>query len=451
MRNAIDIDRLERAGGGLAVVGLATGAIAGFGASLAGGVVAAPFSAVDATLLAAIFTAAYIAIAERDDLFRPLLPAALAAIAIAGPAAWLAAERASLGAGAAPFPTVFWAALGGPLVFVILTSLAKAALQAPNGARYSAFFVHATAAPVVLGLVAAFAAIAALFLASIGALGAPAAAGVDLTRISAPAVAYPAIGGALGLLYGVIRGQWAFLGALRFAILWACRAFAPIAALLAVAFAIAVGLGAVAPPAPGATLAAAIGCAVVFNGVYQNGLGTRGALARIAADVLALAGLAFAVLAATGFWAVIAASGAGPAQIVGFALAAVASLHFAFYAFALLTELRPRANEWAPAIRPANVAMAAVWAATLTALATPAANLWALSADSHARALADARTTPDDIDFDRLSASFGRYGERVAARHAPTPNPLTSTPHPAAVNGPSVNDLPLVAPTDPED
>jgi hypothetical protein len=98
------------------------------------------------------------------------------------------------------------------------------------------------------------------------------------------------------------------------------------------------------------------------------------------------------------------------------AITGVVAAYSIVAAIAIVSELNWRARRWMAPVAPLNTMMAASWIVVLTALATPIANPWAISAQSQYQRLADGRVSAEEFDYGYLRFSLGRYGEDALDR-----------------------------------
>ena len=368
--------------------------------------------------------ATFLMLAETDR----LLKTAGAALLIAGflmlPDYLMAKVVADKTDNLSAFPSLFWFMASRGLVVYLLIVLAKAALTEGPRLHYRAVFLHGLTVPLIFSGAKLFAGLALLLLFAWAAL----LKSMDIHFFSrlfqAPWFIFPFLGGIGGLSLTMMRGQQAALGALRFVLLLFCRIAMPITALFTATFLIVLltnGLGPIFErPYPAALMTGlAFAGMLIFNGVYQNGEGGPPPLWLRLSVLVALVGFpVYAGLAVHALQLRIEDYGLTPPRIGGLVVSGLAAAYSVVCLAGLASELNWRARRWMAPVGPLNIAMAALWVVALTAMATPLANLWAISADSQYRRIAEARVPAADFDFGYLRFELGKHGEKALDRMA---------------------------------
>jgi hypothetical protein len=375
------------------------------------------------TVLASIaaFAAALLLLAERGARMRAIFPAAIIAAILAFPSYFLlqASDPAS---NLERFPTAFWFAAGAPIAAYLMTTLAKAALLDGAPPPYSAVFFHGLTLPLIFIGAAFFALLAFILIFSWAAL--LRAMNVDFFHylFQEPWFMLPFFGAVGGLSIAMMRGLESVLGALRFLLLLFCRIAMPITAVFSLTLIAVLAVNGAEPifeqEYPGAMmLALAFAGMLIFNGVYQNGEGgPPPAWLRISSIVALLTIPIYAGLAAYAFGLRIGEYGLTPARMIGAAMNGLAALYSIVCLAGVLTELNWNGRRWMPLVAPLNTLMAVIWIGVFVALASPAANPWALSAASQEQRLERGKVAAAEFDYGYLRFSLGRYGEAALER-----------------------------------
>lgn len=373
--------------------------------------------------LAAIgsFAAALLLLAEAGALARAIAPATGIA-AVLGLTTWSILSVGGSDPDLTPWPRAFWILAGMPLSGYLMTTLAKAAILDKVPPKYSAVFFHGLTVPIIAAGAEFFAMLSlVLIYAWAGLLK---SLDVDFFHrlFQEPWFVLPFVGAVGGLAIALIRGLDSTLGGLRFVLLLLARILMPITAVFSLTFvAVLLMKGAdqvFATPYPGAAMIAlAFAGMLIFNGVYQNGEGEPPpAWLRIATIVSLLTFPVYAGLAAYAFWIRIGEYGLTPPRIIGLAVDALAALYIVVCAAGLLTEPNWTGKRWMPLVAPLNTLMAVVWVATLLLLASPALNMWAVSAASQEARLVERRVDAAKFDFGYLRFELGDYGRAALQR-----------------------------------
>jgi len=160
-------------------------------------------------------------------------------------------------------------------------------------------------------------------------------------------------------------------------------------------------------------LVAAAALAVLVNAVYQDGEGdeARPAVLRWSARAAAVLLVPIVGLAIYGLMLRIGQHGLSPDRIVAGAIAAVAAVLAAGYAFAAV-----RPGEWMKPVGLTNVAAACVGLVLLASLFSPIADPARLSVNSQMARLERGEITPDEFDYAFLRFDGGRWGAAALQR-----------------------------------
>jgi hypothetical protein len=378
--------------------------------------------AVTAILFVASFSAGWLLLSERTRFIAPVLPAALVAALIAGPAYWLNSALIAHPGTLNEFPAFFWMGVGAPLSAYLAISLLKAALETGAPPRYASVFFHGLTLPLIAGGAFIFALLAMALLFAWASLLKSLDVEFFVRLFGEPAFFMPFIGAIGGVSIAMIRGQRGVLGALRYMKLLFARIAMPIMALFTLTLLIVLAIkgpsAVYATEYPGAMmLTLAFAGMLIFNGVYQNGEGGPPPLWLRLATLIALVGFpVYSGLATHAFFIRVGEYGLTPPRIVGFAVSALAFAYSLVCIAGLLSEIRWRAERWMRPVAPLNMAMALVWIATLTLLASPVFNLWAMSARSQEMRVRSGAVAPEKFDFGYLKFELGPWGARALER-----------------------------------
>lgn len=417
----------ERKGPGFALFGLAVGATAGLAGyavvELWADRVADERGPLTTFAFLAVFTAAFLLLAERGRIGRAVAPALAIAGALAVPT-WFMLGASSPEAELNEFPVRFWFLIGGPLAAYVMTTLAKAALEDRIPPGYSAVFFHGLTLPLIYAGASLFAVLAILLLFAWAAL--LRAMNVDLFHdiFQEAWFILPFSGAVGGAAITMMRGLESVLGALRFILLLFCRIAMPITAVFSLTFLLVLATNGPAPifdkPYPAAImLALAFAGMLIFNGVYQNGEGgPPPAWLRLSSIAALLVFPVYAGLAVWAFWLRIGDYGLTPPRVIGLFLSGLAAAYSLVCLAGLATELRWRSERWMPLAGRFNVVMAGAWALVLILLATPLLDPWAISAKSQEQLLRQSRISPEEFDFGYLRFELGAHGARALERLA---------------------------------
>jgi hypothetical protein len=322
------------------------------------------------------------------------------------------------------WPRFFWILAGMPIAGYLMTTLAKAALAGGYSTRYAAVFFHGLTLPIISAGAAFFAGLSLIVIYAWAGLLKSFDVGFFHRLFQEPWFILTFIGAVCGLSIGLIRGLDSTLGGLRFLFLLLARILIPITAVISLTFVCVLAVKGTAPifasPYPGALMIAlAFVGMLAFNGVYQNGEGEPPpAWLRLSTIVTLAAFPVYSGLAAYAFWLRIADYGLTPPRIIGLAVEGLAILYVIVCAAGLLTEFNWRAKRWMPLVAPLNMMMAVAWIAALVLLASPALNMWALSAQSQERRLLEGRVSAVAFDYGYLRFQLGDYGRAALRRLA---------------------------------
>lgn len=369
-----------------------------------------------------LFSAGWLLLAERRDILRPILPAALIAAILAAPTLRLAGLEADFRHNADEFPILFWRAAAAPLSFYILLTLAKAILETGAPPKYRSVFFHGVTLPLIGAGAMLFAGLALVLLFAWAALLKQMDVDYFSKLFDEAWFILPFLGAIGGLSIAMIRGQQAVLGALRFIVLLFARIAIPIMAVFSATFLIVLAVnGADAifdrAYAGGIMLGLAFAGMLIFNGVYQNGEGAPPPWWLRLSTIVAIAVFPiYAGLAATAFYLRVDQYGLTPARIAGLAMNGLAFAYSFVLIAGLVAEFNWKGRRWMPPVASLNTAMATLWVATLLALSSPLLNSWAISAKSQERVLLSGRVAAKDFDFGFLRFRLGAPGEAALAR-----------------------------------
>lgn len=413
----------ENAGKGLALPGLIVGLLTGLAVY---GVVeywidGAEDEPLPFTVLFFIITAAaaYLLLAETDRLMKAAGGALIIAALLILPDYYMAGAAGDETKNLSNFPPVFWFLVSRGLVAYLLVTLVKSAIEAGAPPPYREVFFHGLTLPLIAGGAKVFAGLALVLLFAWARLLKEMDVEFFNQLFQEPWFILPFLGAVGGLSIAMMRGQQAVLSALRFILLLFCRIVMPITAVFTVTLLIVLatkGTGAVFErPYPGGIM---IGLALIgmliFNGVYQNGeSGPPPAWLRLSSLVTLVGFPVYTGLAFTALMLRIGEYGLTPPRIAGLAVAGLVAAYSIVCVAGLFSELNWRARRWMTSVAPLNTAMAALWIVVLTALATPLANPWALSAKSQYARLAHERVSAETFDFGYLHFELGRYGDKA--------------------------------------
>ncbi|MEZ5895588.1 MAG: DUF4153 domain-containing protein [Parvularculaceae bacterium] len=368
------------------------------------------------------FAAGWLLLAERRDFLRPIIPAAMISLVLAGPTYWLTSHMNGGVTELSGFPLFFWFGVAGPLAAFLLAALAKASLDSGAPPKYTSLFFHGLTLPLIAVGAEIFAGLALVLLYAWAML--LKSMGVDFFQqfFDQAYFTMPFLGAIGGLAIAMIRGQQAVLGALRFIALLLARILMPIMALCSLTFIAVLAIKGAGPifdkPYPGGMmLGLAFAGMLVFNGVYQNGEGGAPPLwLRLATLITIAAFPVYAGLAAYAFWIRIGEYGLTPPRIAGLAMNTLAFAYSIVCLAGLLSELNWRAKRWMPLVAPFNTLMAVVWVVVLVAVSSPLINVWALSAKSQEARLMSGAADADEFDFGYLRFELGEYGAAALDR-----------------------------------
>jgi len=364
-------------------------------------------------------SAAYLLLAEANQLLKALAGALIIAAILAGPDYFVVGAAGDTAMNLASFPTYFWFFLSRGLAAYLLVTLFKASQD--NGAPppYNGVFFHGITIPLIAFGAKIFAGLALILLFVWARLLKEMGVNYFNTLFQEPWFILPFLGAIGGLSIAMMRGQQAVLGALRYILLLFCRIAMPITAVFTVTFLIVLAVNGASAvfdrPYPGGVM---IGLAfagmLTFNGVYQNGEGGPPPLWLRLSTIVALIGFPiYTTIALWAFWMRIGDYGLTPPRITGLAITFLAAAYSIVCIAGLLTELNWRAKRWMPLVAPLNTAMAALWVIFLVILASPLANPWAISAKSQYARIAEQRTPADEFDFGYLHFKLGKYGDKA--------------------------------------
>ena len=375
-------------------------------------------------LFAVTASAAFLMLAEADRVLKAAGAAALIAGFLILPDYLMAQAGGDETDNLSTFPTLFWFLASRGLVVYLLIVLAKAAMTAGGRPPYRAVFLHGLTVPLIFGGAALFAGLALLLLFAWAALLKSMDVHFFNRLFQEPWFIFPFLGGIGGLSLTMMRGLETALGALRFVLLLFCRIAMPITALFTATFLIVLlanGLGPIFErPYPAALMTGlAFAGMLIFNGVYQNGEGGPPPLwLRISALVALIGFPVYAGLAVHALQLRIDDYGLTPPRVAGLAVSGLAAAYSLVCLAGLASEFNWRAKRWMAPTAPLNIAMAVLWIAALTAMATPLANLWAISAESQYRRIAEARVPAAEFDFGYMRFELGKHGEKALDRMA---------------------------------
>jgi hypothetical protein len=428
----------EDVGKGLAFLGLAVGLLTG---AAVYGVVEYWIDAADANALAApvsvllfIVTAAaaFLLLAEQGGLARAcaggLLIAALLILPdyfMAGGGltilfdAYVAGKGVNRPDNLSSFPPTFWFLLGRSVVAYLLVALVKASFDAGFPPRYARVFFYGLTLPLIAAGAGLFAGLALVLLFAWASLLNEMDVDFFIELFEKPWFILPFLGGVGGLSVAMMRGQEAVLGALRYILLLFSRIVMPITAIFTITFLVVLavnGAGAVFDrPYPAFwMIGLALVSMLIFHGVYQNGESGPPPLWLRLSTLAALLGMP--VYTSLAFYALmlrVDEYGLTPPRMAGMAVTGVVAAYSIVAVVAIVSELNWRARRWMAPVAPMNTVMIALWILVLTALATPLANPWEISAQSQYRRLAENRASAEDFDYGYLRFELGRYGEKT--------------------------------------
>ena len=323
-----------------------------------------------------------------------------------------------------PWPRLFWILAGMPIAGYLMTTLAKAALAGEFSTRYSAVFFHGLTLPIISAGAAFFAGLALVLIYAWAGLLKSFEVDFFHRLFQEPWFVLTFVGAVSGLSIGLISGLESMLGGLRFLLLLLARVLIPVAAVFSLTFVLVLAIKGTAPifstPYPSAVMMAlAFSSMLVFNGVYQTGEGEAPPFWLRISTLVTLAVIpVYSGLAVYAFWLRIAEYGLTPPRIIGLGVNALAALYVPVCAVALISEMNWGTKRWMPLVAPLNVVMAFAWIAGLVFLASPALNLWTLSAQSQERRLIEGRVNVDAFDFSYLRFHLGAYGRAALKRLA---------------------------------
>jgi hypothetical protein len=423
---AADASALSESGRGLTLLSLAVGLVTGgalyFIADRWIDDEAVSTFAVTAILFVGSFSAGWLLLSERSRFLSPILPAALVAALIAGPAYWLIGAQEAHPELLNDFPGFFWLGVGAPVAAYLSIVLIKAALETGVPPRYSSVFFHGLTLPLIAGGALVFAMLAIALLFAWAALLKTLEVEFFERLFNEPAFFMPFIGAIGGVSIAMIRGQRSVLGALRYILLLFARIAMPIMALFTLTLLIVLAIkgpsAVYATEYPGGMmLMLAFAGMLIFNGVYQNGEGGSPPLWLRIATLVALVGFpVYSGLATHAFFIRVGEYGLTPPRIIGLAVSALAFAYALVCVAGLLSEFRWRAPRWMAPIAALNMAMALLCIATLTLLASPVLNLWAMSARSQELRVISGAIAPEKFDFGYLKFELGPWGARALDR-----------------------------------
>ncbi len=405
------------------LVGLATGG-AVYGIIEVWGDSARP-AAVPVTLMQSVttFAAGWLLLAGRGRILAAILPAAVIAGVLAAPT-WFFASIDKGGAGAEfdTFPVFFWAFAAAPLVFYLMLTLAKSALESGAPPKYASVFFHGLTLPLIGGGAQLFAGLSLVLLYAWAALLKQMDVPFFSELFDEPWFILPFLGAIGGLSIAMIRGQQAVLGALRFILLLFSRIAMPIMAVFSVTFLLALAANGASAifdrPYPGGIM---IGLAfagmLILNGVYQNGEGGPPPWWLRIPTIISIAAFpVYAGIAAFAFWLRVGEYGLTPARIVGLAMNGLAFAYSFVLIAGLLTELNWKGKRWMAPVAALNTFMAALWVIVLIGVSSPLYSSWVVSARSQERVLLAGKVPAKDFDFGYLKFKLGKPGAAALAR-----------------------------------
>ena len=413
----------EISGGGLALIGLLVGLATGFAVY---GIVEFWLDDRDSapgpvTLLFATMTAAasFLILAAPGRMMKSIAASMAVAAIFAGPDFYLASVIGDGDQNLTAFPQIFWFAFARGLAAYLTITLVKASLENSAPPPYPAVFHHGVTIPLIFGGAKVFAGLSLVLLFAWGSLLKSMDVDFFEKLFQEPWFMLPFLGAIGGLSIALMRAQQAVLGALRFIISIFSQIVMVILALLTINFLIILivkGTGVIYEQAyPSAwMIAIALAGMLVFNGVYQNGeAGPPPIWLRLATIVTLLGFPIYALFAFHALSLRIDEYGLTPARISGFAATGLVAIYSVVCLAGLATELNWRGKRWMPLIGKMNIAMALLWIITLTALATPLANPWAMSAKSQYQRLAEGRVAASEFDFAYMRFDLGPFGEKA--------------------------------------
>ncbi len=366
--------------------------------------------------------AGYLLLAERDRLVGAGLGAFAIAAFLFGPDYYLASKGAGEEQNLSAFPLVAWFLASRGLVAYILVVLVKAVLESGAPPRYAAVFFHGLTMPLIAGGAKLFAGLALILLF----VWARLLKELDVTFFNdlfqEPWFIFPFLGAVGGVSIAMMRGQQSVLGALRFVLLLLSRILILITAVFTATILLVLAVKGVdaifdRPFASAQILALALAGMLIFNGVYQNGEAAPPPLWLRLATIVTLVG--FPIYAGLGFAAIgmrVEQYGLTPPRIAAFAVNGLAAAYALVCLAGLATEINWRGKRWMPLVGPLNMVMALAWVVVLTALASPIANPWAMSAQSQYRLLATEKISAEEFDFGFLRFELGVYGDKALDR-----------------------------------
>ena len=417
---------IDAVGKGLALPGLIIGLITGFAVY---GIVEFWIKDIDDNPLAltvlffTVTTAiSYLLLAERDRFAK----AAIGAIAIAGlmivPDYFISSTAGSNGTSLEYFPAVFWFFISRALIVYLLVTMVKSSLENGGFPPYERVFFHGLTMPLIAIGAKIFAGLALLLLIAWAQLLKEMDVIFFHKLFQEPWFIFPFLGAIGGLSIGLMRGQQAVLGALRFILLLFSRIVMPITALFTITLMfvlVAKGTGIIFDrPYPSAwMIGLALTGMLIFNGVYQNGEGGPPPTWLRLSTIITLTG--FPIYAGLAFYAILLRTGAyglTPPRIGGLAITGLVAAYSVVCVAGLITELNWRGKRWMPLVGSLNTLMAVAWVVVLTVIATPIANPWAISATSQYNRIANETVSAAEFDFGYLQFKLGKPGQAALDR-----------------------------------
>jgi len=387
---------------------------------------ASPPAPVPVTLMQVVvtFASGWLLLWARGRVLGAILSAALIAGVLAVPTWFFASIDISRGGDYEfeSFPILFWSFAAAPLAFYLMLTLAKATLESGAPPKYESVFFHGLTLPLIGVGAHVFAGLSLVLLFAWAALLKQ--MGVDFFSklFDEPWFVLPFLGAVGGLSIAMIRGLDAVLGALRFILLLFSRIAMPIMAVFSVTFLVALAVNGPDAifdrPYPGAImLALAFVGMLVFNGVYQNGVGGPPPWWLRLSTIIAIA--AFPVYAGLAAWAFalrLDAYGLTPPRIVGLAMNGLAFAYSFVLVAGLLSEFAWKKPRWMPPVAALNTGMALLWIVVLLGISSPLCSSWAISAKSQERTLLTGKVAAKDFDFGYLKFRLGKPGAKALSR-----------------------------------